>query len=300
MTRTQANLVLLMAAMIWGSTFVVQQIGTGGLGALTYTSSRFFLGALFITPFALKQLRRINSGERPIIKSDWLMMIFTGSMLFLGASLQQFGIFFTSVSNAGFLTALYVPLVPILAYVLLKRRFHWTVWPSAAACLIGTYIMSGTGPIRLQVGDFWVIGSAFFWAAHVLCVGHIAGRTGAPILVAMVQFFTCAVLALITGLVIEHPELSHYNGALFGILWGGLMSVGLGFTLQVVGQRFTNPADAAIILSMETVFAAFGGFLFLGERLTVLQLSGAGLILAGVLAVELLPMMGIGKTRTLS
>lgn len=299
MTRTQANLVLLMAALIWGSTFVVQQVGTGGLGALTYTASRFFLGALFITPFALKQLRRISL-ERPVSRSDWLMMIFTGSMLFLGASLQQFGIFFTSVSNAGFLTALYVPLVPLLGWLLLKRKFHWTIWPSAAACLVGTYIMSGTGPIRLQAGDFWVIASAFFWAAHVLCVGHIAGRTGAPIVVAMVQFFTCAVLALITGLLIEHPQVSHYNGALFGILWGGLMSVGLGFTLQVVGQRFTNPADAAIILSMETVFAAIGGFFFLGERLTILQLSGAGLILAGVLAVELLPMMGIGKARSLS
>lgn len=300
MSRTQANLVLLMASMIWGSTFVVQQIGTGGLGALTYTASRFFLGAFFITPFALKQLRRVNFGERPITGSDWLMMLFTGCMLFLGASLQQFGIFFTSVSNAGFLTALYVPLVPLLGWMLLKRRFHWTVWPSAAACLIGTYIMSGTGPIRLQVGDFWVIASAFFWACHVLCVGFIAGRTGAPIVVAMVQFFTCAVLATVTGLIIEHPELSQYNGALFGILWGGLMSVGLGFTLQVVGQRFTNPADAAIILSMETVFAALGGFIFLGERLTILQLSGAGLILAGVLAVELLPMMGIGKARSLT
>lgn len=299
MGRTQANLILLFAAMIWGSTFVVQQVGTGDLGALIFTSSRFFLGAFFVMPFALKQLRKVNQGERPITNRDWLGMIFTGAMLFLGASLQQFGIFFTTVTNAGFLTAVYVPLVPFLALVLLKKKVHWSVWPSAMACLVGTYIMSGAGGIALKVGDLWVLGSAFFWAAHVLCVGTMASRTGAPIVVAMVQFFSCAILAGISGLIIEQPQLVHYNGAMFGILWGGLMSVGLGFTLQVVGQRYTNPADAAIILSTETVFAAIGGFIFLGERLTTLQLSGAVMIFISVLAVELLPMTFIGKARRL-
>lgn len=299
MGRTQANLILLFAAMVWGSTFVVQQVGTGGLGALIYTSCRFFLGAFFVLPFAMKQLKRINQGERPITGKDWLGMTFTGSMLFLGASLQQFGIFFTTVTNAGFLTAVYVPLVPFLALVLFRKKVHWSVWPAAFACLIGTYIMSGAGAIALKVGDLWVLGSAFFWAAHVLSVGVMASRTGAPLVIAVTQFFTCAVLAGIFGLIIEQPQLADYAGSLFGILWGGLMSVGLGFTLQVVGQRHTNPADAAIILSTETVFAAIGGFIFLDERLTMLQLSGAAMIFISVLAVELLPMTSIGKARSL-
>lgn len=299
MSRLQANFILLFAAVIWGSTFVVQQIATGGLGALTFTASRFFLGTLFVLPFAIKQYRKVGRGERPIQKGDWLGMVLTGCMLFLGASLQQFGIFFTSVTNAGFLTALYVPLVPFIALVFLKKKIHWSVWPSAIACLIGTYIMSGAGSIELKSGDWWVIGSAVFWAAHVLFVGTMAAKTGAPIVLAGVQFFVCALLALIFGLVIEHPQLVDFTGSLYGILYGGLFSVGIAFTLQVVGQRYTNPADAAIILSTETVFAAVAGFIFLGERLTTLQLSGAALIFTGVLAVELLPMTKIGKARSL-
>lgn len=290
MNRLQANLVLLVVAMIWGSTFVVQQVGTGGLGALMFTASRFCLGGFFVLPFALKQLKKINGGHRPIQRNDWFGMMFTGCMLFLGASLQQFGIFFTTVSNAGFLTALYVPLVPFLGFFILKKRVHWSVWPSALACLVGTYIMSGAGVIELKVGDLWVIGSAFFWAAHVLCVGVLAIRTGAPLVIAVVQFFSCSVLAAVIGVFVEQPQLVDFNGAFQGICYAGILSVGLGFTSQVVGQRYTNPADAAIILSTETVFAALAGFLFLGERLTGLQLLGAALIFAGVLAVELLPM----------
>ncbi len=290
---------LLAAAIIWGTTFVVQQIGTGGLGALMYTSTRFFLGAFFVLPFAIHQYKKMAKSERPIQRGDWLGMVLTGCMLFLGASLQQFGIFFTTVTNAGFLTALYVPLVPFIALVFLRKRIHWSVWPSAIACLIGTYIMSGAGSIDLKVGDLWVIGSAFFWALHVLFVGAMVLKTRAPLVVACTQFFSCAIFALISGLIIEQPQLIDYTGSLYGVLYGGLMSVGLGFTLQVVGQRYTNPADAAIILSTETVFAAVAGFIFLGERLSSLQLSGAVLIFAGVLAVELLPMTKIGKARSL-
>jgi drug/metabolite transporter (DMT)-like permease len=173
------------------------------------------------------------------------------------------------------------------------------VWPASVGCFIGTYIMSGAHQVQLQAGDFWVISSTLFWAAHVLLVGYVASRTRAPLVVATCQFFVCGFLGLVLGALIEQPLVADFHSALFGIAYVGVFSVGMAFTLQVVGQRYTQAADAAIILSSETVFAAFAGFLFLGERLTLLQLSGACLILLGIVAVELVPLTKLGKPRPL-
>lgn len=290
MTRLQANLTLLFAAVIWGSTFVVQQVGTGDLGAISFTSARFFMGALMVLPFALFQLKQRRQEDAPIRPVEWAGMAVTGLVLFTGAVLQQVGIFHTTVANAGFLTALYVPLVPLIAFFVLKKSIHWSVWPAAIGCVLGTYVMSGAQQLSINAGDLWVIASAFFWAVHVILVGTMVSRTRAPLVVAVVQFFTCAVAGLIVGLIVEQPHLSDFMGAAFGILYAGILSVGIAFTLQVVAQRYTPAADTAIILSSETVFAALAGFIFLNERLNPLQITGAGLILFSILAVELLPM----------
>lgn len=290
MTRIQANLVLTLAAIIWGTTFVVQQVATGDLGAIMFTSSRFFMGGLVVLPLAYIQLVRKQSSQHSIGRGDWFGMILTGLALFLGAVLQQVGIFHTTVANAGFLTALYVPLVPIFALLLIRASVHWSVWPASIGCLVGTYIMSGAQSLTISTGDLLVISSAFFWAAHVLLVGHMANKTQAPLVVACVQFFTCAVAGLVTGLLVERPSFSDFQSAYFGILYAGILSVGAGFTLQVVGQRYSPPSDAAIILSSETVFAALAGFIFLGEGLSIPQLIGASLILVGILMVQLIPL----------
>ncbi len=291
MNRFQANALLLAAAIIWGTTFVVQQVGTGGLQAITFTGVRMLVGACFIMPIAIRQFRKVNGREHQFIPVDWLGIGLTGIILFTAAALQQYGIFHTTVTNAGFLTALYVPLVPIIAFLIFKRRAHWSVWPASICCVIGTYIMTGAEKIDLQVGDLWVIGSSLFWALHVIFVGRMASRTKAPLVVACGQFLVCGVSGMVIGLLVERPELNHFSGALFGILYAGLLSTGIGFTLQVIAQRFTHEADAAIILSSETVFAAIAGFLFLGERLNVSQMAGAALIFAGIIAVQLLPMI---------
>lgn len=297
MSRLQANFVLLFASIIWGTTFVVQQVATGSLGAITFTSARFFMGALVVLPFALIQFKRKQRTKHRITSKHWFGMIATGLALFSAAALQQVGIFHTTVANAGFLTALYVPMVPLYACVILKVRIHWSVWPASIGCLIGTYIMSGAGNLSLGTGDLWVIASAFFWATHVLLVGAMATRTQAPLVVAVVQFLVCALAGLIAGLIVERPVLADFDGAYFGIFYAGILSVGTAFTLQVIAQRYSPAPDTAIILSAETVFAALAGFIFLGERLSTAQLLGASLILIGILTVQLLPIYSARKQQ---
>jgi drug/metabolite transporter (DMT)-like permease len=291
MTRIQANLLLTLAAVIWGSSFVVQQIGTGELGTISFTGARFLVGALIVLPFACRQLRRVERQERNFQPRDWLGIVATGCVLLTAAVLQQHGILRTTVTNSGFLTALYVPLVPILGLLVLRRKVHFTIWPASICCFVGTFILSGAQHVALVAGDLWVISSTVFWATHVMLVGIMASRTRAPLVVAAGQFLVCGGGGLVLGYFIESPSLAQIGGAVWGILYVGIFSVGMAFTLQVVGQRFTPAADAAIILSSETVFAAIGGMVFLGERLSVLRLSGGALILASILAVELFPLI---------
>lgn len=299
MTRIQANLLLTMAAMIWGSAFVVQQIGTGALGTIAFTGARFLVGAVIVLPFALRQLRRVGRQERRFQSTDWLGILLTGCVLLTAAVLQQHGILRTSVTNSGFLTALYVPLVPVLGRIFLKRKVHFAIWPASISCFVGTYILSGAQSVDLVPGDLWVISSTIFWATHVMLVGIMASRTGAPLVVAAGQFLVCGAGGLALGFFVESPTIDQIIGAIWGILYVGIFSVGMAFTLQVVGQRYTQAADAAIILSSETLFAALGGMVFLGERLTLVQLSGGVLILVSILAVELVPLTGLGRTRSL-
>ncbi len=297
MSRIQANLLLLLTAMIWGSTFVVQQVGTGGLEAMTFTGARFLLGALVVSPLAFIEYRKKQKIHHPISTRNLLGMILTGVVLFLAATTQQQGIFYTSVANAGFLTALYVPLVPLLAATVLKTPIHWITWPAACGCLIGTYIMSGAGTVHLSSGDIWVIGSAFFWAIHVLLVGQMATKTQSPLIVACLQFLTVGILGLISGYFFEQPELADFSGATLGILYAGVLSAGIAFTLQVVAQRFSPAADCAILLSGETVFSALFAFIFLGDVPSSRQFGGALLILAGILAVQLFPLLPPPKEK---
>ncbi|GAB6190648.1 DMT family transporter [Desulfocastanea catecholica] len=300
MNRLQANLLLTLAAMIWGSSFVVQQIGTGELGTITFTGARFLVGALVVLPFAVRQFLRVEREERKFQASDWSGILATGSVLFIAAALQQHGILRTTVTNSGFLTALYVPLVPVLGLIFLQRKVHFVIWPAAISCFIGTYILSGAQEVDLVVGDLWIISSTIFWATHVMLVGILASQTRAPLVVASAQFLVSGCLGLLLGFFIESPSVGQIAGAGWGICYVGIFSVGMAFTLQVVGQRYTPAADAAIILSSETVFAAICGMFFLGERLSPLQLSGGVLILGSILAVELLPMTRLGRPRPLS
>ncbi|RED51224.1 DMT family transporter [Aestuariispira insulae] len=291
MNRLHANIALLVAAAIWGSTFVVQQVAMDAVGPHTFTAARFFLGALVVAPLAYAEFKRYARRGSRISGKDWLFMVAAGCFLFLGSILQQIGIIYTTVTNASFLTALYVPLVPVLALVVLRRLPHWVTWPSAFGCLVGTYFLSGGDLAALNIGDLWVIASACFWAGHVLTVGFTVQKTGQPILLAGVQFTTCTLLATIAAFALEDPNWQGIMMTYQGILYAGIVSVGIGFSLQVVGQRHATPAAAAILLSMEAVFAAIAGAWFLGERLDAWGMAGVSLILFSVLAAELLPLL---------
>jgi len=213
-----------------------------------------------------------------------------GVLLTLGATLQQIGISGTTVTNAGFLTALYVPLVPLLAWVIQRVRPHWSVWPTSLGCLWGSWLLAGVQGLDPAVGDLWVIGSSVFWALHVLFVGRIAERLAAPFLVACGQFLVCGMLSLLWAALSETITLDGIRQALLPIVYAGVVSVAIGFTAQVIGQRHAQPADAAIILSGETVFAALFGFLLMGDRLPASGLAGCALILLCIVVVQIAPL----------
>jgi drug/metabolite transporter (DMT)-like permease len=291
MKRAHADLLLLLAALIWGTAFVAQQTGMRDVGPFTFTGARFLLGALVVVPFARWELKRLSRRGGVLDLKDVAGGLALGAVLFLGAALQQIGIAGTTVSKAGFLTARYVPRVPLVAAMFLRERLHWSVWPASVGCLAGTYLLGGGAVSALSVGDLWVIASAVFWAVHVLLVGRIAARKGAPITIALLQFVVCGVLGMVVGGAIETVNVEALTRAMPSIVYAGVLSVGVGFTLQVIAQSHTPAADAAILLSCETLFAALAARFFLSEVLTPMQMAGGALIFACVLAIQLLPLL---------
>ena len=208
--------------------------------------------------------------------------LLAGLVLFAGASLQQVGIVYTTAGKAGFVTGLYVVIVPLLG-LLWGQRTPGMTWAGAVLAAVGLYLLTVTDGFTLAEGDGLVLVGAFFWAAHVLLIGRLSGRYVEPVLLACLQFSVCAVLSLIVALATEPVTLQGLEAAALPILYGGLLSVGVAYTLQVVAQRDAPPAHAAIILSLETVFAVLAGWLWLNETLTERGLFGCGLMFAGML-----------------
>ena len=291
MTRTQANLLLLAVALIWGSAFVAQAQGMAGVGPFTFTGIRFLLGVCVVAPFAWRDWREVARRPQRSGQRDALAILGLGLLLALGSAFQQIGITMTTVTNAGFLTALYVPLVPLISWLIVRVRPHWSVWPTSIGCLIGTWMLSGAGGVSLGVGDAWVIASSLFWALHVYFVGRIADRIAAPFLVACGQFLVCGVACLLWAGLTETISLEGIRLATLPIVYTGVISVGFAYTGQVVGQRYAAAADAAVIMSAETLFAALFGFLLMGDRLTATGLAGCTLIFVCIIAVQMMPLM---------
>lgn len=299
MSRIQANGALVLAALIWGSTFVVQKTAfpddssnsQNGLGPMMFGGLRFSLGALVVIPLAVYEHRRKEKTFRILSGHDLAGFILCGGLLWAGSYCQQLGIIQTTVANAGFLTALYVPLVPFLALLAFKRRPHWTVWPAAAASAAGAYLINDSALTGFGTGDLWILVGAGFWACHLTTVSVMVHRTDSPLQLAAVQFSVCGIVGLIGGSTFEIVSLLGVSAVWFEIAYAGLLSVGLAFTLQAIAQNHTHPATAAIILSSEMLFAALSAVLVLGERLNGLQMAGATLILSGIMLVEVIPLL---------
>jgi drug/metabolite transporter (DMT)-like permease len=284
--KLKANTLLLTTALIWGLSFVAQRAGMEHVGPFTFNGIRFALGSLSLVPVWL--LARRNRTARPASggsRDVWLAASVAGSALFLGASLQQIGIVYTTAGKAGFITGLYVVLVPLIG-LLWRQRVGAGGWLGAGAAAVGLYLLSVREGLAVDKGVALVLASAFFWACHVLIIGRWSSRVNVIELAAL-QFAFCSVLSLVLAVLFETITLDGISGAAIPILYGGVFSVGVAFTLQVVAQRKAAPTTTAILLSLEAVFAALGGWALLGETLSPRGLLGCSLMLAGVLLSQL-------------
>jgi len=283
----RSDSLLLTAAVVWGFAFVAQRAGMSYVGPFTFNAVRFALGAGTLAPL-LPGARRRDPAARPgphSRRSLQLGFALLGVTLFAGASLQQTGIVYTSAGKAGFITGLYVVIVPLIGFFL-GRRPDFGAWTGAALAAMGLYLLTVTGRFEVALGDSLVLGSAFFFAVHVLMVDRLSRRIH-PIRLAFVQFATCAALSSIAAFALEEPSIEGIRRAAYPILYAGVLSVGVAYTLQLVAQREAPPGHAAIILSTEAVFAALGGSLLLGETLSSRGLAGCSLMLAGAIVSKL-------------
>ena len=278
--QIRATLILLCAAAIWGLAFVAQRVGMDHLGPFTFNGIRFALGGLSLLPliwfFRRQPPVASPAGRLPVLPTG----VIAGLILFTAASLQQVGILDTTAGKAAFITCLYIVLVP-LAGLLMKRRISRSVWLGCGLSLAGLYLLCIREDFTIGQGDLLELIGALFWTVHILYIDQVSRRVD-TLKLAAIQFATCAALSLLVALAIETFTLESILQAGVPILYGGIGSVGIAYTLQIIGQKNASPAHAALILSMETVFAAIGGFLLLGEILGARELTGAGLMLAGM------------------
>jgi drug/metabolite transporter (DMT)-like permease len=286
MTRIQANLILLLTGALWGMGFVAQSTAMAAVGPLLFTALRCLAAVVAILPLALWEAAR---AEEKLATRDWRIFALIGAILFAGMTAQQVGLLTTTVTNSGFLTGLYVVMVPFLAIVLFRDWPHVVVWPAAFAALAGIGLLSGGSFGALTLGDWLTILCALLWAFQLLFIARYANRSGRPVALALAQFIVCAVLGFATALPLEPVEWAAIRSVMPEVLYTGVFSGGLAFTLQAIGQRHTTAPQAAIFLASEAVFAALFGAIFLGERLPPVAFLGCGLIFSAILAVELVP-----------
>lgn len=288
-----ANLLLLLAAAIWGFGFVAQTLGMEHLSPFAFNGIRFLMGTFSLVPLVwyLRRQNKLHVSEpKDLVRGSLLV----GVLLFAGASFQQVGLQYTTAANAGFITGLYIVLVPVLGLAL-KHKTGLNTWLGCAIAAVGLYFLSVKDGMSIGYGDALQLVGALFWALHILAVDHFAKRIS-PVVLAMMQFFVCGVLSLMVSAVIEVTTLEGVVAAWGSLFYAGLISVGIAYTLQVLAQKNAHPAHAAIILSLETVFAAIGGIIFLDESLSVRALFGCGLMLLGML-ISQVPLRYLVKSR---
>jgi drug/metabolite transporter (DMT)-like permease len=275
--RVLADLALFLTAVIWGSAFSAQRVAAAHLGHFVYNGLRFLLAVAVLLP--------LTRGRSSFTRLEWRGGLLAGLLLAAAAALQQAGLAFTTAGKAGFITSLYVVLVPLLLALVWRQWPHWMAWVASGVATVGLFLLSMQGTWTLALGDGLELAGAVLWALHVIVIGRLSVRTDA-LRLSLVQYLVCGVLNLALGLTLERGTLDGLPAAWWAIVYGGVFSVGLGYTLQVYGQRVAPATDAALVLSLESVFAALGGWLLLGEALTHVQILGCALMMAGVLLAQ--------------
>ena len=290
MKKTISFVCLVACTFIWGTTFIAQDTGMDNIGPFTFNSVRFFVAFFAVLPFAyFFERKKINDQIKANQKEFIKLMIPVGVSLFLGTQLQQVSLLYTDVANAAFFTIFYVPMVPIIIFLMFSERLHWSIWPSALACVVGGYFLTEFNDATVRLGDSLVLIGAIFWALHIIYIGRLVSKFDLPFFIALLQNLVVAVLSFLLVVIFEEIDFSKIILETYEILYAGVLSGGAAFVLQLFGQKHISPAPAAIIMSLEGVFATISAWIILNQILGFNNIIGCLLILFGVLISQLLP-----------
>lgn len=285
---------LLLTAFVWGFGFVAQSIGADYVGAYTFLMARSWISFFLLFPvirlldvIAEKRGKAGNDIKKPVKRGKllWIAGLVCGIFLFAGSATQQIGIAYTTAGKAGFLTAMYVVIVPVI-YALRKRGVGLKIWISVVLAVIGLYLLCISGNVSMGKGDAIILLCALFFALQILCIDRFVGRVDA-VRLAQLQFLVVAVLATVFMFLLEQPDPADIRAALPAILYAGIISSGVGYTLQTVAQSMVSPTVGGITMSLESVFATLGGWIVLGEVLTKREVSGCALMFAAIVLAQM-------------
>ena len=292
MSKTTSLLSALLCTFIWGTTFIAQDTGMDNIGPFTFNAVRFFIGFLAITPLVfLFELKKYKSEFKSDIKTFINLTFLIGLSLFLGSALQQVALLYTDVANAAFFTIFYVPIVPIIIFLFKRTSIHWSVWPSVVLCLIGGYLLTNFYDATVRLGDSLVILGSLFWSTHIIFTGIIVKKYDLPLTLGAAQTLIVALFSSLIALIYEEFIYLDIMKEINSILYAGILSGGFAFVLQIYAQKNITPAPAAIIFSLEGVFATIAAWYILNQVLDINNLLGCFFILCGVLLSQLLPLV---------
>ena len=292
MSKTVSLLSALLCTFIWGTTFIAQDTGMDDIGPFTFNAVRFFVGFLAIVPLAfLFEVKKFKSEFKLDFKTFAILSFLIGLSLFLGSALQQVALLYTDVANAAFFTIFYVPMVPIIIFLFRKKSIHWSVWPSVVLCLIGGYLLTNFHDATVRRGDTLVVLGALFWSTHIIFTGIIVTKYNLPLTLGAIQTLLVALFSFVIGFIYEEFIIENILNEIDSILYAGILSGGFAFVLQIYAQKNITPAPAAIIFSLEGVFATIAAWFLLNQILGVNNLLGCFFILCGVLLSQLLPLI---------
>jgi len=294
MSKSTSIFSALICTFIWGTTFIAQDTGMKVIGPYVFNGVRFFVGFLALVPFYLllekKNTYKVLSKNK---KKFINLSILIGLFLFLGTVFQQVALLYTDVANAAFFTIFYVPMVPIIVFFLYKKNIHWSVWLSVVLCVIGGYLLTNFNDATVRLGDTLVILGAVFWSLHIIFIGKIIEEFNAPILIGLIQTIIVSFFSIILALIFEDIVLKNILEQKTQILYAGILSGGIAFVLQIYAQKNISPAPAAIIFSLEGVFATIAAWIILSQILNLNNILGCIFILVGVLISQLLPEINV-------
>tara|TARA_B110000027_G_scaffold111977_1_gene120425 strand:- start:141 stop:1043 length:903 start_codon:yes stop_codon:yes gene_type:complete len=292
MSQTISLLSALLCTFIWGTTFIAQDTGMDNIGPFTFNAVRFFIGFLAIVPLVfLFELKKLKPELKSDIKTFITLSFLIGLSLFLGSALQQVALLYTDVANAAFFTIFYVPMVPIIIFLFNRGSIHWSVWPSVILCLIGGYLLTNFQDATVRLGDSLVVLGALFWSTHIIFTGIIVIKYNLPLTLGAIQTLIVALFSFLIASIYEEFVYVDIIKEIYSILYAGILSGGFAFVLQIYAQRNISPAPAAIIFSLEGVFATIAAWYLLNQILDINNLLGCFFILFGVLLSQLLPLL---------